>query len=208
MRPISKFFTLALALIMLLALSACGGNSASSAASDTSSSGSASSVEAGGLVGSPWVTSVLSGNLPAEQPEVKDDLYTHYNYDYLAAHQGENVSTMGDFAGELQTSVVAIVKDESKTGRDLDQLRVFFNQAADLETLKATGLSEIKPYLDRIDAVRGSRSHRARRRMARPSSAKLLRTCAACRPASDLRQRSTASIMTGTLRTSRTYGPR
>ena len=137
MKSIMKLVTLAFALAAALALVACGGNAAQS----------------GRLVGSPWVTSVLSGNLPAEQPEAKDDLYTHYNYEYLSARQGDDVSTMSDCAGELQKAITAIVKDESKAGHDLEQLRLFYNQAADTEALQAAGLSEIQPYLDRIEAV-------------------------------------------------------
>ena len=41
------------------------------------------------LFGKPWIDSVVTGNLPKEAPEAKDDLYLHYNYDELAAHQGE-----------------------------------------------------------------------------------------------------------------------
>ena len=126
---------------------------AASDASVAASDASASSEASGELAGKPWVTSVLSGNLPAERPEAKDDLYTHYNYEYLAAHQGQNTGVAIERAGEMKAAITAIIKDESKTGHDLDQLRIFYNQAADTEKLKATGLSELQPYLDRIDAV-------------------------------------------------------
>lgn len=163
MKSTKKIALLVFSLILALVLAACsqsseGSTSASASASGASASASsdgasASSAATNELVGSPWVTSVLSGNLPAEQPEAKDDLYTHYNYAYLAAHQGEDVSMMGDYASDLQAAITAIVKNESKAGHDLDQLRIFYNQAADTEALKAAGFSEIKPYLDRIEAV-------------------------------------------------------
>ncbi len=154
MKSISRIVSLILACALALMLVACGGNAASSAASSTSASASASSEATGELVGSPWVTSVLAGNLPAQQPAAKDDLYTYYNYDYLSSHQdAQNASVIADYAGDLNASISAIVKDESKTSHDVDQLRIMYNQAADIATLQATGLSEIKPYLDRIDAV-------------------------------------------------------
>ena len=182
MNHFGKLAALVFALALALALSACNGGAASSASSSEGSAeaseSSASAVEnsaeapeasaeasegeadasaeaSGELAGKPWVTSVLQGNLPAEQPEVKDDLYAHYNYDYLAAHQTEIqvTSTITDRASELQDSITSIIKDESVTSHDIEQLRIFYNQAADVETLQATGLSEVQPYLDRIDAV-------------------------------------------------------
>lgn len=134
-------------LAMSMGLVACNGNTGGKA-------GTSATVQSGQLVGSPWVTSVLAGNLQREQPSVKDDLYTHYNYEYLTTHQAQPSSAIQDHAGELQASVTSIIKDTSKTGHDLDQLRIFYNQAADTAALKAAGLSEIQPYLDRIDSVK------------------------------------------------------
>lgn len=126
-------------------------------AAEDAAEGEASEAQPAGLFGKPWVTSMLQGNLPVEEPEAKDDLYTHYAYDYLVTHQNEstnpNVSAMADHAGELKDTVVAAIKDESKTGHDLEQLRIFYDQAADTDALEAAGLSEVQPYLDRIDAV-------------------------------------------------------
>lgn len=151
MKRASTFAVWILTLAMALMLVACSGNGASSDSAPDATADSAAA--AGEPVGSPWVTSVLSGNLPAERPEAKDDLYTHYNYDYLAANQGLMTSTIDESTGELQVSITEIIKDASRTGHDLDQLRLFYNQAADAEALRETGLSEVQPYLDRIDAV-------------------------------------------------------
>ncbi len=134
-------------LAMSMGLVACNGNAGGKA-------GSSATVQSGQLVGSPWVTSVLIGNLQREQPSVKDDLYTHYNYEYLATHQDQPSSLMDEYADELKASVTSIIKDTSKTDHDLDQLRTFYNQAADTASLQATGLSELQPYLDRIDSVK------------------------------------------------------
>ena len=165
MKSYRKITTLVLALAMALVLVACGGNAGSSASSSagsasagvSSSAGSASagasSAAMGELAGKPWVTSIIQGNLPEAAPAAKDDLYTHGNYDYLAAHQAQPSSTMADHAAELQTTNLAVIKDASKSSHDLDQLRIFYNQAADAETLQKTGLADVQPYLDRIDAV-------------------------------------------------------
>lgn len=148
---------LVLALLLSFVLVACGANSGSTGSSTDSTQSDAdtgaTSTATTELTGKPWTMSILIGNLPTEQPEAKDDLYTHYDYDYLVSHQDKDSSAINDYANELQTSVTAIIKDESQTSHDLNQLRIFYNQAADIEALQAAGLSEIQPYLDRVDAV-------------------------------------------------------
>lgn len=142
--PIVRVATFALAVVTAVTLVACGG--------DKPSEGS-SILESSVLVGKPWVTSVIQGNLPPEQPLVTDDLYTHFNYDYLADHQLVTSSMIQDHAGELQTENLKVIKDTSKVSHDLDQLRIFYGQAADAERLRRTGLSEVEPYLARVEAV-------------------------------------------------------
>ena len=127
--------------------------SASAGNESTNASVSASSAAPGELAGKPWVTSIIQGNLPSEAPAAKDDIYTHYNYEYLAAHQAQSSTAAQDHAAELQATNLAVIKDASKTGHDLDQLRIFYEQAADIETLQETGLAGVQPFLDRIDAV-------------------------------------------------------
>ncbi len=107
----------------------------------------------GELKGKPWVTSVMQGNLPEERPDVKDDLYTYYTYDFLEAHQDTPCIASDVYAGEMKESILKVLSDSSKTGHDLEQMRIFFNQALDTETLKEVGLSQVQPYLDRIEAV-------------------------------------------------------
>ena len=126
----------------------------SSAVGDAANeSAAASSEEPAELAGKPWVTSIIQGNLPEEQPSVKDDMFTHYNYDYLVDHQEVPGTISQDYASELQISNIELIKDSSKTNHDLEQLRIFFAQASDSEALAKTGLDEVQPYLDRIDAV-------------------------------------------------------
>ena len=156
MKYLRKTVALISVLMLSLVLVACGtsnGGSAAPSNDGTSSTTEATEATKDELFGHPWVTSILSGNLPPEQPEVKDDLYAHYNYEYLSAHQGGENSAFDDYATEMQDAVTAIIKDKSKTGHDLEQLRILYDQAADSEALRATGLSEVQPYLDRIDAV-------------------------------------------------------
>lgn len=143
--------------VAVLGLVGCGtGTSDSGGAAENSGTVETSAdtvADATELAGKPWLTSILQGNLPAEQPAAKDDLYTHYAWDYLQQHQEQPATNMIAHGTDLQTTVVDVISDESKTSHDLDQLRLFYNQAADTEAVKAAGLSEVQPYLDRIDAI-------------------------------------------------------
>ena len=119
---------------MAVVLVACGAVGGSTPTNGGNAEQAASAT--GEPAGKPWVTSILQGNLPAERPEAKDDLYTHYAYDYLAAHQEQPSTLMGECTSELQSANIAVIKDTAKSSHDLDQLRILFNQAADTETLK------------------------------------------------------------------------
>ena len=154
MKSCNKIAALVFTVMMTLTLVACGGGASNPAnVSASTASVNASSVATGELAGKPWVTSIVQGNLPAEAPAAKDDIYTHYNYEYLAAHQDQPNQAMQDHAGELKEANLSVIKDASKSSHDLDQLRIFFDQAADTETLQKTGLADVQPDLDRIDAV-------------------------------------------------------
>lgn len=113
----------------------------------------APAVEAAGLEGSPWVTSIVQGNLPTEAPKVTDDLYTHFDYAWLAEHQERPAREIEVYAAEIPAAITGIIQDTSKTDHELEQLRILYNQAADLDALREIGLSEVEPYLERIDAV-------------------------------------------------------
>lgn len=159
MKRMRGLVSLAFALVLSFVLVACGGNTSSS--TDTPAEGAAASTEAqtAGLVGKPWVTSILQGNLPPEAPEAKDDLYTHYAYDYLTQHQVSSNPMMPDSAAmtdhmsEFKDGAMSVIKDGSKQSPELEQLRILYDQAADTKRLQETGLKEVQPYLDRIDAV-------------------------------------------------------
>ena len=153
-RPCAVFLGLILA--ATLGLVGCGGganNPSSTATTSPSTATTPVTAASSELVGKPWVSSTLQGNLPAQAPAAKDDLYTHYAYDWLKEHQQQSASNMNDHVKDFSDAIVSIINDESKSSPELDQLRIFYGQALDTEALKEAGISELKPYLDRIDAV-------------------------------------------------------
>ena len=129
-----------------------GSTESASAESGSTESGQAE------LYGSPWIDGIVTGNLPAEKPEAKDNLYLHYNYDVIAEHQGQQyvpvVEKMDEiktyFAQYMASGNLTDAKDGSYKKAELEQLSILYQQASDLETLGKTGLSEVQPYLDRI----------------------------------------------------------
>ena len=151
-------WTWALALVAILAMGlvSCSqpaqpSSTASASSASASSASSAETQKTAALYGSPWVTSVFAGNLPEKAPEAADDLYLHYAYDYAAAHQeAMSASAADDAKGELQTAVTAAIKNTALASPELEQLRIFYNQAADMDALKAAGASELTPYLKAI----------------------------------------------------------
>lgn len=135
-----------------------GQSQASTASQDRSevsaqAQGSGSSQQqAAELYGSPWVTGIFIGNLPAEAPKATDDLYLHYCYDYIAKHQDApyHDSVQSDASNELKEAVTGTIKNGAVENDELAQLRIFYEQAADFETLEANGSGELKPYLEAI----------------------------------------------------------
>ena len=101
--------------------------------------------------GKPWATSIVIGNYPSESPSVKDDLYTHYNYDLILQHQDSNFNRMSPQDRGFSIKVIKVINDDSVHNHNLDQLRIMFNQAKDIETLRSIGFSEVQPYIDMID---------------------------------------------------------
>ena len=158
MKRIKRVVSVAFVVMLAFVLAACGGNaggSASSSAAGADASAGTSAAQSSELGGKPWTTTVVAGNLPASRPEAKDDMYTHYAYDYITAHQeGAGGNAVEDHGSEFRDAVTAVIEDNSKTGHDLEQLRILYSQAGDAKKLEELGLSEVKPYLDRIDAVK------------------------------------------------------
>lgn len=111
--------------------------------------------------GSPWVDSLLSANAPAQTPEAKDDLYLHFNCETLRGSEGVYFLQLKANPNEMTDYVTSVIKDASRhaspdgaySEAELEQLRIFFGQAADLETLRAARLTELEPYLERVRAA-------------------------------------------------------
>ena len=150
-----------LLLAFSLIFSGCGtsaagsGSSSTAAGSSTAASASPTSTAAAGstLYGKPWVTSVLIGNLPPTRPDIKDDVYTHFSYDYLTRHQERTSLRYTEGNSDIQNTLLEVINDKSYTGDGIDQMRILFEQAKDQEALKKIGFSEVQPYIDMIDAV-------------------------------------------------------
>jgi len=131
-----KTLTLVLVVVFAAGLSSCSQPAQTSAPDD------------GAPYGSPWVSSVFADNLPDAAPAAADDLYLHYAFDYAAAHRdAAHASVAEDAQGELQAAVSAVLKDDSVKNPELDQLRLFYKQAADIVAVEAAGADELKPYL-------------------------------------------------------------
>ena len=142
MNQMKKTFLALLALLLALSLS--------TGAAEEAASGQASSE----LFGSPWPNTNALGNLPAAAPEEKDDFYTSVNYDALAANQNSAMyMPLLVSVAEIEPAVTALVQDGSVSVPGMDQLKIFWEQAADIEALRNAGISEVKPYLDRIAAA-------------------------------------------------------
>lgn len=111
--------------------------------------------------GTPWADSCLAENLPARAPEAKDDLYLHYNRDLLEEHAGSFYMQASAIDSAVQDHAKAVLAGEAGKGlsdgsysqAELDQLRILYQQASDLDALKEAGISLIKPYLDNIAAA-------------------------------------------------------
>ena len=146
------------AIIILLAaiisgvLASCGSSQPSNVNSSTSGQTENQVVQNNGeLFGKPWVSSIFAGNLPDLQPAAKDDLYTSCTYGYLKDNQGKTSSTLiGDAKDELRTSACKIIEDDSVSTSELEQLRILYRQASDVEALESAGVEELRPYLKAV----------------------------------------------------------
>jgi len=135
-------------LIVLLTISLLAPISVLAGDSSGSSGGEA------GNYGSPWINTMDAGNLPDEKPEAKDDLMLHYSYDILAEHQdGTDYSVMTATSGEVKDFIVSYTEDESHDSSEIQQFKIFFEQCSDFAAMKDAGLSELKPYLDMVEAA-------------------------------------------------------
>ncbi len=142
-----------------LALSGCSPAAPGSSSAAASTAASASSVAAASQeappepFGKPWQISMLQGTLPDKAPEFKDDIYTHYNYDFLKEYQSKSYTNLVSPANEIDAAITKAINENKLTGHAYEQLKIFMDQAKDLDTQKKIGFSEVQPYIDMIDAV-------------------------------------------------------
>lgn len=111
--------------------------------------------EEDGLFGDPWVNTVVAGNLPETAPDPRDDFYTAVNYDEVAAHQGDFLYVPLHMSGwdKVREAVTALLEEDGAlSGPDIEALKTFREQAADLDALRAAGYAPVEPYLERVRA--------------------------------------------------------
>ncbi len=153
-----KIFSLIVSLLAVFSviLSACttatSGPSTTAAPAGTSAH-AASSEAAAEPFGKPWIVTSIQGYLPDKAPEFKDDIYTHYNYDYLAERKDRSENNMFSHLGDVEAAITKVINDKSHKGHAFEQLQIFYDQAKDMEAVKKTGFSEVQPYIDMIDSV-------------------------------------------------------
>ena len=159
---IKRGVVLALVLGLLLSLSACAGQSgggtestaaATEAVTDTATepteaeettsaeaevpSETAAEETAAELYGKPWIDSLVTGNIPEEAPDVKDDLFLHYNFEELKAHQGEMYSILtastnnvrNYVSDKLEAGTLAASESSTYSDAELTQMNIFYEQA-------------------------------------------------------------------------------
>ena len=103
--------------------------------------------------GSPWTTSIFVSNRPTSRPRPQDDLYTHYNFDFLKYYELISSGSELDPNSILSEAYCKVIENTANSDPELDNLRLIYNQITDVETMKNYGLDMIKPYIDRVDAV-------------------------------------------------------
>ncbi|SFQ41208.1 putative endopeptidase [Lachnospiraceae bacterium XBB1006] len=107
----------------------------------------------------PWLNpSVGNAVQKGYKPELKDDFYTAANYDKLNSlkldptHTSEG--TLAQVSYDVEKSRRTLITDTSIKGHDADLVRNFYNLYMDWETRNKTGLTEIQPVVDKLEAVK------------------------------------------------------
>ncbi len=125
-------------------------NGASSAAVTTSGAPSKDGLK---VHGEAWKTYTVIGNLPASAPDVKDDIYTHYNYRYISENQDKAIIRYEEHGFEFTERVLSAIKEGKGKGHGFNQLKLFYDMISDTDSFFGRDITDIKPYLDRIEAV-------------------------------------------------------
>ena len=100
-----------------------------------------------GEVGSKWLAPVIEAYPDAEKPDLKDDFFTAANYDYLSTlslKEGHMTAGRSDEMLDIMNEKhIALLKDDSITGHDIEICRAVYNAAVDWEARNKAGTA---PY--------------------------------------------------------------
>ena len=104
-----------------------------------------------------WLTPQIKENLPKEQPEIADDLFTHVNYEWLRDTElrdgRKSASAFDSMADEVQETVQNLIVDE-----DIDEkyqiIQDTYYAFLDMDKRNEAGFSSVMPYVERIEAVK------------------------------------------------------
>lgn len=107
------------------------------------------------LYGKPWVTTYDAGNLPDDRTHPADDLNIYVNYDVFDGNRnGEKmIQSAVMTADEPPKLLTKLIKEGKCEYPGFEQLRLFYEQAADIDTADALGIEPVRPYLDRIEGA-------------------------------------------------------
>ena len=156
-KNVKRLLSLICALTLTLSFASCSKTAGNVQENASNNAGMAENAYSG----SPWVNSCLKENLPETAPDAKDDLYLHYDRDLLEEHAGSFYLTASARQGTVAGYVKQVIEGKAGQGlanggysqAELDQLRIFYSQAQDLDALKEAGITLIRPYLDSIAAA-------------------------------------------------------
>ena len=111
--------------------------------------------------GTPWINSCINGNLPETQPDARDDIYLHYNYNLAQRYQEYDKATLNqystehlDFFTEFMNLGYVPQKPGLYTRSEMEALTTFYDQAKDLSSVRQRGLEDLVPFFTKIDGVK------------------------------------------------------
>lgn len=104
-----------------------------------------------------WLTPQIKDNLPKEQPEIADDLFTHVNYEWLRDTElrdgRKSASAFDTMSDEAQETVQDMIVDE-----DIDEkykiIQDTYYAFLDMDMRNEAGFSSVMPYIEKIEAVK------------------------------------------------------
>ena len=155
-----KLLSFVLIIAMMMGLFGCGESAASPSGTATIESTVDEPVKKE-CFGKPWINSCINGNLPESQPDAKDDIYLHYNYNRALRYQEYDKEALDQFSTKHRDFLkeymrLGYVPQNPKlyTRSEMDALTIFFDQAKDLSSLKQRGLEDLEPFFLKVDGAK------------------------------------------------------